>query len=211
MRCFLAWALVFGSLFCLSACKPRSSERATATSTGEHSAAKSSAPVKPDDAAVVATLEKAGAVLKKNSSGQVVQVDMRDAGGGNEELFAAAAKLPALQTIICTGAGVTDAAVAPLRGHASLQRLDAAERSMLGDAAAEVLATIPNLADLNLQKSEISDAAYPHLAKLAKLKRLRAPFTKTGDAGLKALANSTQLELLDFRDCTGVSDEGIAA
>ena len=209
MRFLLALTVVFGSIVC-TGCKPRTAEPRASTNAGGGSST-SKTPAQPDDPAAVAVLEKAGAELQKGSSGNIVSVDLRDAGGGNAELIAAAGKLPGLQILICTGSDVNDAALLGLKGHARLERLDATSRSAIGDEGAAILATVTNLIEVNLEKSEISDAAYPHLAKLKNLKRLRAPFTKTSDVGLKALANSTQLELLDFRDCTGVSDEGILA
>lgn len=210
MRFFVAAAVVMASISCVSGCKPRSAEP-NASNAGTKGSASPGAPVQADDRTAIEALESAGAELRKGSGDNVVQVDLRPAGGGNKTLIAAAGKLPGLQVLICTGSDVTDDALAGLKGHARLERLDATARSAIGDSGAEILATIPNLVELNLEKSEISDAAYAHFAKLKKLKRLRAPFTKTSDVGLKALADSTQLELLDFRDCTGVSDEGILA
>ncbi len=62
------------------------------------------ATAQPDDANAVAVLKNAKAVLKMNKAGSGVEVvDMEDAGGGNVELFKAAAKLPSLKVIICTG------------------------------------------------------------------------------------------------------------
>lgn len=170
------------------------------------------AATQPDDAEAVASLEKAGVVLKKNKAGTAVEViDMQSAGGGNVDLFKAAAKLPSLRAIICTGPDVNNEAVSALKGHARLEKLAATDRSAIGDAGVEALVTVPNLADLTLERSEITDAAYAHLAKMNKLKYVRANLTKTTDAGVKQLAGATQIELLDFRDCTGVGDDGIAA
>lgn len=166
----------------------------------------------PDDPEAVAALTAAKATLKMNKAGTAVEVvDMQSAGGGNVELFKAAAKLPSLRAIVCTGPDVTSEAVSQLKGHARLEKLAATDRSAIGDAGVEALLTVPNLMDLTLERSEITDAAYANLAKMKKLKYLRAPLTKTSDAGVKQLADATQIELLDFRDCTGVSDEGIAA
>jgi internalin A len=209
-RC-LAPALAGAVLFSFSTgCKPTQPTAGTPDRTAVASGS-STAAAQPDDPAAVAELEAAGAKLQKDAGGAVIVVDLRDAGGGNRELFAAAAKLPSLKTLVCTGAEVNNAAVAELRGHGALERFDATSRSGIGDEGAEALGTVATLVDLNLEKSAISDAAYPHFAQLKNLRRLRAPFTNTSDAGLKALADATQLELLDFRDCTGVSDEGILA
>ena len=170
------------------------------------------AAAKPDDANAVAALQKAGAKLRMSKAGSSVeQVDMQEAGGGNIELFKAAAKLPSLRAIICTGPDVTSEAVAVLKGHPRLEKLAATDRSAIGDAGIEALVSVPNLMDLTLERSEITDAAYANLAKMKKLKYVRAPLTKTTDVGVKQLADATQIELLDFRDCTGVSDEGVAA
>lgn len=202
----VSFALVSGAI--LLGCQTRTATPDASKSTAKAPAA---AALKPDDAAAVQWLEGAGAKLVKSSAGNVTHVDMREAGGGNPELFAAAAKLQGLTDIICSGPDVTNEAVAALQGHPRLERLDATDRSGIGDEGVEILATIPNLFDLNLERSEISDAAYPHLAKFKKLKGLRANLTKTTDVGVKALADCVQLERLDFRDCTGVSDEGILA
>lgn len=180
----------------------------TAAKKGEPAAA---AAAQPDDAEAVAALKKAGATLKMNKAGAVEQVDLQDAGGGNAQLMQAAAKLPSLRAIICTGPDVTSDAVSALKGHPRLEKLAATDRSAIGDAGIEALVSVPNLMDLTLERSEITDAAYAHLAKMKKLKYVRAPLTKTTDVGVKQLAAATQIELLDFRDCTGVSDEGVGA
>ncbi len=166
---------------------------------------------KPDDAEAVAFLQKAGAKLKQNKAGAVEVVDMQEAGGGNAELFQAAMKLPSLRGIICSGPDVNNDVVAMLKGIRGLNAFAAVDRSAVGDAGIESLVSVPNLMDLTLERSEITDAAYAHLAKMKKLKYVRANLTKTTDAGVKQLADATQIELLDFRDCTGVSDEGIEA
>lgn len=173
---------------------------------------RAAAPTQPDDADAVAVLEKAGALLKKNKAGSAIEViDMQPAGGGNTELFQAAAKLPSLRVIICTGPDVNNEAVAALKGHGRLERLAATDRSAIGDAGVEALVSVPNITELTLERSEITDAAYAHLAKMKKLRSVRANLTKTTDAGVKQLADATQIELLDFRDCTGVGDDGISA
>ncbi len=197
--------LMLSSSF-FAACSPNKNEPSAGKAGGTVKPA-----AKPDDADAVAKLEKAGAKLQKGSSGSIETVDMREAGGGNAELFAAAAKLPNLRTIVCTGPDVNDEAIGHLKGHNQLQRLNATDRSDIGDAGAQVLSTLPNVFELTLERASITDAAYPHLAKMKKLRILRANLTGTSDVGVKALADATQIELLDFRDCTGVSDEGIAA
>lgn len=114
------------------------------------------AATQPDDADSVSALKKAGAGLKLNKAGSSVEVvDMQTAGGGNVELFKAAAKLPALRAIICTGPDVTDEAVAALKGHARLEKLSATDRSAIGDAGIEALTSVPNLMDLTLERSAI--------------------------------------------------------
>ncbi len=76
-----------------------------------------------------------------------------------------------------------------LANHPRLERLIATDRSAIGDAGIEALVSVPNLIELTLERSEITDAAYANLAKMKKLKNLRANLTKTTDVGVKQLAD----------------------
>jgi serine/threonine protein kinase/WD40 repeat protein len=97
--------------------------------------------------------------------------------------FAALARLPALQTLGCYGANLTD-------------------------SAGPKLAQLAHLEQLGLGKTEVTDAILEHVAKLPQLAHLRLGETQVTDAGLKHLAECKSLRELDLQQ-TAVTPAGV--
>ena len=57
---------------------------------------------------------------------------------------------------------------------------------------------------------ETSDASTEHIAQLAKLKSYYASKTKITDRSLKILGRMTSLERLEFWQCAGITNAGVA-
>jgi hypothetical protein len=112
---------------------------------------------------------------------------------------------------ISLGPNVTPAGyerLSVLRGIDNIAMYDVGERSF-DDSMMAVLAKFPNLRQLNLHVTRITDAGLPHLAKLHNLTVLTLP-QGTTDAGLAHVAHLRKLERLDLQR-TSVTNAGLAA
>ncbi len=84
-------------------------------------------------------------------------------------------------------------------------------RDTFGDSEIEKLVPLgESLVDLNLARTQVTDAGLATLGKMVSLKRLRLENTKVGDEGLKHLVNLGDLEYLNLYG-TGVTNDGIAS
>lgn len=171
------------------------------------------APSVPDDAEVVAAIEANSGVTVRRSGANIVELNLLGLSpADNESLveeFAWTAGLPALQTLIATGPGITDEAAAKLADHPSLSVIRFEKRSLVGDDGIAVISRLPRLTDISLERSEISNASLESLSQSDTILRIRAPRTKLSDEGVKHLANAPQLELLDLLEVTGISDTSL--
>jgi hypothetical protein len=73
---------------------------------------------------------------------------------------------------------------------------------------AEKLKEIPEVGNLNLSRTKVTDAGLVYLKGLEKLKKLRLNFTRITDAGLVHLAGLSNLKQLGLQR-TRVTDAGI--
>jgi hypothetical protein len=82
-------------------------------------------------------------------------------------------------------------------------------KTQITDASLADIAQLPNLTRLHLEKTAITDAALPQIAKLGKLEYLNLYGTKVSDAGIAQLKELKNLKKL-FVWQTGVTDKGAA-
>lgn len=114
--------------------------------------------------------------------------------------------LPALRTLYLSGAHVTDAGMAHLKGLTKLQWLRLPPR--VTDAGLAHLKGLTQLQGLDLGGTRITDAGLAYLEELAQLRSLSLFFTRVTDAGLVHLKNLTRLEWLELRR-TQITDGGL--
>lgn len=169
----------------------------------------------PDDAAVVAAIEAAGGVSVKKKGENIVELDLRslfpDAAADQADEFAWVAGLPNLQTIRARGPGVTLEAVGKLKSHPNLRVIEFDNCTQIGDEAVALLVTLPKLGDVDLIKSEITDAALKTLAGCDTVRQIRIARTKVTDAGIQSLEAAKQLELLDLLECSLLTNDCAAS
>jgi Leucine-rich repeat (LRR) protein len=89
------------------------------------------------------------------------------------------AKLKKLRYLDVSGAQITPAGIEVLRGMPQLERLSLWNCTALDDSAADVFASIPGLANLDLSYTSAGDGTLQKLAALPKLKYLYLTDTKT--------------------------------
>ena len=91
----------------------------------------------------------------------------------------------------------------------SMDRVLKLDNTETGDAELEKICRIyPELAELTLGGTKVTDAGLVHLAQLTKLKIIRLSKTAITDAGMNALAKCKQLEKIDISQ-TKISSPGV--
>ncbi len=119
------------------------------------------------------------------------------------------AKLPKLTTLALKSTAISEHGLKHLKQFKTLQRLHLP--STISDPAVAVLTDVlPQVEELDLSFSKITDNATADLAKLPKLTTLYLNDTEITDAALAPLAQSKSINVL-FLNGTKVTDNGIAA
>ncbi len=122
--------------------------------------------------------------------------------------FAALKAMPALRGIALSSKNVDVAALSELPRFPALRELLPMDFS---DADFRHVGACGNLESLwCMYCQETGDAATEHIAKLEKLKRYYAGKTKITDHSLKILGGMTALERLEFWQCSGITNAGVA-
>jgi hypothetical protein len=98
------------------------------------------------------------------------------------------------------------AALTPLRRHITQLNL---AKTQITDAALAHVAAMPKLSRLDLHQTEVSDQGVRRLVGLSELRYLNLYNTDVGDGALDAIANLANLQAV-FLWQTGVTDEGVA-
>jgi hypothetical protein len=104
---------------------------------------------------------------------------------------------------------VTDDQLTYLRDLTGLERIDLANNPQLTGSFLEHVAELPNLKDLVLRGSGITDSALINLKRAKNLQSLMLDHTTVTDAGLPHLRGLTSLRSLDLSQ-TAVTNAGIA-
>jgi len=92
---------------------------------------------------------------------------------------------------------ITDAAIAFLRGHRLLKRLNLRGTDVT-DTSLAYIAELPQLTSLDISFTQITDVGLEHLASLAQLEELNLGGTKISGAGLHVLKLLPRLRKLSF-------------
>jgi hypothetical protein len=160
----------------------------------------------PIDAALAA----AGATLKRDEAGSIVEI--RFPGPSvDREILAALPELPALASVVLAGTDADDGALVPLGNIATLKNLDLRDCPVTNAGLAH-LAGLENLAALRLSgksgKTTVDDDGMAHVAKLRSLRALMLDFLWVSEAGLETLLPLEKLEDLTLAQ-TLVGDEAL--
>jgi hypothetical protein len=123
--------------------------------------------------------------------------------------FAALAAMPALRGMALSCQNVDDDALAELPRFPALRELLPMDVS---DAGFRHVGACENLESLwCMYCQDTGDAATEHIAPLANLKNYYAGKTQITDRSLEVLGRMASLERLEFWQCAGITDSGIAS
>lgn len=116
-----------------------------------------------------------------------------------DDLVLSTPQLPKLTKLTLVSCGTSGKSLQILEHCPNLQELEL--RSVAADSGMENLRHVPKLTRLSLVKNDLSDAGMKHLAQVSELQwlYLDGPAAVT-DAGLESLKNLTDLETFDFRE-----------
>lgn len=141
----------------------------------------------PDEADAIATIERLGGQVKRDSQGAVAEVAL----GGTRVSAAELARLPvfkSLKTLSLFDSSIGDDDLKPLTDLPQLETLYLG-RTRVGDAGLAHLANITGLKTLGLSDTSISDRGIRQLASLANLRSVNVHHTQvtvTGGNDLRA-------------------------
>jgi hypothetical protein len=196
MSCFKTTLLLAITALLISGCKP--------------TAAPKVAP-EPDDAGSVSALEEAGAKLKKDGDGLVIEVDFRDSTIGDAVLENLAG-LRRVRKVLLNETAVTDAGMAAVGKVTTLQDVDL-RGCTISNAGLEPLTALSELKALRLSGesgvTSVDDDGMVHVAKMKNLKALLLDFLWISEVGLEQLAGLDKLEEL-YLAKTLVGDDALA-
>lgn len=200
------------TVFCLAGCQSNEeSSKGTDPETDVQKTDQKPATVerKPDDPECIAKIEEIGGTVQKDESGHVIAVDFGDTFGAEVD-FSLLQGVPSVERI--TNSGGPSTTDDDLKQFVTLEHLKVLDikDSPITDAGVEQLKVLPRLEDINLQRTNITDVSLKTFQGFPALKRLRIVRTNVTDEGLVHLKGMTQLELLNLKDCIGVSDQGLA-
>ncbi len=118
----------------------------TDTRSSDHSS-----PTPSENPSAVASLSSVSQVRIVKKDGKIVEVDYRPCGDGWTKSLSAIAELPFVETLSMAGPELTDETLTPLAGHPGLRRISV-EQSRVTDTGIAMLAKLPRLEDINLDR-----------------------------------------------------------
>ena len=161
----------------------------------------------PDDATVVAALEKAGCSLKKNSDGLVTEIAV-SADTDFSESMKHLAGVPNITVARFGGPGMNDAGMQSLANLKLLKRLDLTDCSAIGDGTLKVIGGLTNIEALVLRRAGFTDAGLESVKSLTKLRAIDLRNSNVTDAGVAHLAGIKSLVDVQLEK-SKVTDAGI--
>lgn len=164
------------------------------------------------DAEETAFVEKSGGKLKRNTSGSITEIDLRDCKLNNEQLTSLLRNLGQLRALRLSGKNgatvVDDGAMDAVANCRQLRAL-ALDDLWVSEQGLAKLSGLSSLSELYLANSLVDDAAAGELVKFSQLKKLRLAHTQLTDVGLAKLVAIKPLEDLDLSECVQLTDDGL--
>lgn len=117
-------------------------------------------------------------------------------------------RLADLESISFEGNAFTDETCAPLANLKKLNKVTI-NNANIQDATLEMLATLPELAFLDIRRDlKLNNASLEILQKMSKLTTLHAHYNSFTNSGMNKIAKVATLKVVDVRGCPDVSDNG---
>ena len=167
--------------------------------------------------------------VKKGKGGAIVGITMAASAAASQDESAAPAegeepapapanltaenmeligRLADLESISFEGSAFNDETCAPLANLKKLSHVTI-NNANIGDATLEMLATLPELAYLDIRRDlKLNNASLEILQKMPKLTELHAHYNSFTNSGMNKIAKVPTLKIVDVRGCPDVSDNG---
>lgn len=213
MNCFRTTLLLAMTASLISGCKPTVAPTGASSPENESTQTVTSPKAVPasDDAGSVAGLEEAGAKLKKDGDGLVIEVDFRGSTIGDAALENLAG-LRRVRSVLLNETAITDVGMAAVGKVATLQNVDL-RGCTISNAGLKPLTALSELKALRLSgengATSIDDDGMAHVARMKNLKALLLDFLWISEVGLEQLAGLDKLEEL-YLAKTLVGDDALA-
>lgn len=206
-------ALLITAILFVAGCKPAptpAGKASSGTSTSEAIQPAVPAP-EPDSADSIAALKEAGAKLKLDGDGLVIEADFRGTSIGDSALESLVG-LKRVRSVLLNETAVTDAGMATVGKVSTLQNVDL-RGCAISNAGLEPLTALSELKALRLSGesgvTSVDDDGMVHVAKMKNLKALLLDFLWISEVGLEQLAGLDKLEEL-YLAKTLVGDDALA-
>ncbi|MBC8871780.1 MAG: hypothetical protein H8E44_20320 [Planctomycetes bacterium] len=116
-------------------------------------------------------------------------------------------RIPTLRSLTIQDARITDKGVSDLIKLNALQTLGLARTGITDQGIAAIASELPNLVQLGISGTKVTDAGMAHVGKLTRLEWLWLDGTAVGDEGIGQLDRLTRLQYV-YLDASRVSNEG---
>ena len=204
-------ALLTFTISLIAGCKPSPTVTTPTDAESSETVALPTAAPAPDAAECIAGLEEAGAKLKKDGDGLVIEADFRGLTIGDSALEYLIG-LRRVRSILLNETGVTDAGMVTVGKVATLQNVDLRDCT-ISNAGLEPLAELSQLKALRLSgksgATSVDDDGLVHVAKMKNLKVLMLDFLWISEVGLEQLTGLDKLEE-QYLAKTLVGDDALA-
>ena len=168
-------------------------------------------PVAQDPADAINRLSELGAAITLDEDGRVAAAQfVQPIENADLEVLT---QLVAITTVSLRGqTQIDDAAMPTIAKLSTVKVLDLGVCVQITSKGIEAIRLMPELQDINLERTAFDNDAIGFLRETPKLKRIRLARTSLGDSAMTSLKDETQLELLDMAHVSGnegVTDVGL--
>ncbi len=157
----------------------------------------SAAALRVPDADLAAAIEKQGGKVIRDAGGQIVEVSLARTWANDADVEPIA-RVKSLKRLDLSLTYVSDRAIERLKPLDQLEELNLYAAEFITDAAVAFLRGHQSLTRLNLRGTDVTDTSLAYIAELPHLKTLDISFTQITDVGFEHLAALSELEDLNL-------------
>jgi internalin A len=150
-----------------------------------------------EDGGFVSAIEAQGGEVVRDAKGQIVEVSLARTWATDAEVERIAA-LESLKRLDLSLTYVSDRGAERLKALEQLEELNLFAAEFITDAAVAFLRGHRQLSRLNLRGTDVTDTSLAYIAELPRLRSLDISFTQITDVGLEHLASLSELEELNL-------------
>ncbi|MBI1872622.1 MAG: hypothetical protein HYS05_01875 [Acidobacteria bacterium] len=149
------------------------------------------------DAGLMASIHAEGGTVVRDRDGRIVDISLARTWATDADIERIAG-LESLKRLDLSLTYISDRGIGRLKGLDHLEELNLFAAEFITDAAMAFLRGHRQLTRLNLRGTDVTDTSLVYVAELSGLKSLDISFTQITDVGLEHLASLTELEELNL-------------